>query len=114
MPLAAAHKKAAEELIASLSNVVAGGRGRRKLSEMFMYLPDRETWGDYYKVVRRPRCFQGVQDNLAKGNYSSAQAVWDDLNLIFDNALLYNEEQSQIAQDAVTLKVRSSICNCIC
>ncbi|KZV81764.1 hypothetical protein EXIGLDRAFT_685606, partial [Exidia glandulosa HHB12029] len=104
MPLAAAHKKAAEELIANLANTTSSGRGKRKLGEMFMLLPDRETWADYYKVVRRPRCFQGIQDNLAKGNYSSAHAVWEDLNLIFDNALLYNEEQSQIAQDAVTLK----------
>ena len=33
--------------------------------------------------------------------------VYTDLSLVFWNALFYNEAESQIAQDAVTLKVRS-------
>ena len=33
--------------------------------------------------------------------------MYDDLNLIFLNALHYNREDSQIAKDASTLKVRS-------
>ncbi|EJD55042.1 hypothetical protein AURDEDRAFT_155279 [Auricularia subglabra TFB-10046 SS5] len=105
MPLANAHKKASEELIkTTLIEATSPGRGKRKLSEMFMLLPDREAWAEYYKVIRRPRCLQGVLDNLLKGNYSSAQAVYDDLCLIFDNAMFYNEEESQIAQDAKVLK----------
>ena len=33
----------------------------------------------------------------------------DDLNLIFLNAFHYNREESQIAKDAKTLKVRSKL-----
>jgi Bromodomain len=34
--------------------------------------------------------------------------VYDDLVLVFANALHYNENDSQIAKDATTLKVSSS------
>ena len=45
--------------------------------------------------------------DLKANRFKDAQAVYDDLNLIFLNALHYNIEDSQIAKDANTLKVRS-------
>ena len=44
--------------------------------------------------------------DLKANRFKDAQAVYDDLNLIFLNALHYNIEDSQIAKDANTLKVR--------
>jgi len=49
----------------------------------------------------------GVLADLKANRFTDAQAVYDDLNLIFLNALHYNREDSQIAKDANTLKVRS-------
>ncbi|KAH7103153.1 hypothetical protein BKA62DRAFT_742637 [Auriculariales sp. MPI-PUGE-AT-0066] len=105
MPLAKAYSKAVEELVTAMIDVTATGKGKRKLTDIFMYLPDRQTLPEYYRAVRRPRCIQGVRDNLEKGYYSSAQAAYDDLVLIFDNALFFNQEHSQIAQDARVLKM---------
>jgi len=48
-----------------------------------------------------------VLADLRANRFKDAQAVYDDLNLIFLNALHYNREDSQIAKDANTLKVRS-------
>ena len=48
----------------------------------------------------------GVLTDLKANRFKDAQAVYDDLNLIFLNALHYNREDSQIAKDANTLKVR--------
>ena len=52
MTISADIKKAVEGLIEELCAVPAPGRGRRKLVEMFLDLPDREEWPDYYKVGR--------------------------------------------------------------
>jgi len=111
MPLAKAYAKAVEDLVAEMTEITAGNKGKRKLCDIFMYLPDRQALPDYFKAVRRPRCIQSVRDNLEKGYYSSAQAAYDDLLLIFSNALIYNEDGSQIAQDARQLKVRRA-CYC--
>ena len=48
----------------------------------------------------------GVLADLKANRFKDAQAVYDDLNLIFLNALHYNIEDSQIAKDSNTLKVR--------
>lgn len=47
MSISAAQKRAIEEVIKTLYNVT---KGRRKLCEMFMELPDKELWPEYYKV----------------------------------------------------------------
>lgn len=43
-------RAAIDTLIAELCDLSAPGRKPRKLSEMFMELPDREDWPDYYEV----------------------------------------------------------------
>lgn len=47
MSLPAAQRRAIEEVFKTLCSVT---KGRRKLCEMFMKLPDKETWSGYYKV----------------------------------------------------------------
>ena len=47
-----------------------------------------------------------MKANLAKSKYNDALQAYEDLNLIFLNAVFYNEDVSQIAKDARTLKVR--------
>ena len=46
-----------------------------------------------------------MKSSLAKSRYKDALQVYEDLNLVFLNALFYNEDGSQIAKDAKTLKV---------
>jgi chromatin structure-remodeling complex subunit RSC1/2 len=42
---------------------------------------------------------------LAKNRYKDPLQVYEDLNLVFLNAVFYNEEESQISRDASDLKV---------
>ena len=60
-----------------------------------------------FQVIQDPKCLNGVLADLRANRFKDVQAVYDDLNLIFLNALHYNREDSQIAKDANTLKVRS-------
>ena len=44
---------------------------------------------------------------MTKNRYKDARDVYTDISLVFWNALYYNEPGSQIADDALTLKVRN-------
>lgn len=50
MPISDVHRKAVEEVITALRAVSAGGRGKRLLADMFLDLPDKEAWAEYYEV----------------------------------------------------------------
>ena len=123
MPLPAAQKHDVEEVIKVILNATAP-RNKRKLADMFMDLPDKTAWSEYYEVrvevrtcvrvvlifsslqvIPQPRCLKGIQNNLSKNKYRDPLDVFTDLDLVFLNALYYNEEGSQIANDAATLKV---------
>lgn len=104
MPISPAQKTAIEEVINKLKSVTQGGRYKRSLIDAFLDLPDRESYPDYYGVIPLPRCINTVSQNLAKDEYDNCLATFDDLSLVFLNALYYNEEDSQIAMDAEKLK----------
>ena len=57
------------------------------------------------QVIQEPKCLNGVLADLKANRFKEIQTVYDDLNLIFLNALHYNREESQISKDAKTLKV---------
>ena len=46
-----------------------------------------------------------MQERVASGGYKDASEVFKDLELVFNNAMDYNEEGSQIWKDASQLKV---------
>ena len=108
MGISAAQKAAIEQVFESITSYsvpIGKGRQKRELAAEFMVLPDREVWADYYQVIPEPRCLSGIKNGVEKGDYKNAQQVFSDLNLVFSNALWFNEEQSQVAKDATALKV---------
>ncbi|KAL5518380.1 hypothetical protein ACEPAH_62 [Sanghuangporus vaninii] len=107
MAINEAQKKAIEEVIAVLTSATAGNKARRRLADMFLELPDRDAWPEYYEIITEPRCIDGVKFKLGRSDkrgYNNALVVFEDLSLVFLNALYYNEEGSQISKDATTLK----------
>ncbi|KAG8921040.1 hypothetical protein FRC00_009210, partial [Tulasnella sp. 408] len=100
---------------------VKNTRGK-PIAEPFAFLPDKNAWKDYYRVIPHPRSLNGVKENLDNGTYQTPQAVLDDLSLVFANAyglwllcppqqadgvysrLHFNEDGSVIHNDARTLK----------
>ena len=57
------------------------------------------------QVIAEPRCINGVQQKIASNGYKDPLEIYADLNLVFRNAMYYNEEGSQIWKDAAQLKV---------
>ncbi|GAA6019406.1 hypothetical protein JCM10207_001375 [Rhodosporidiobolus poonsookiae] len=86
-----------------ITNLTEEGTGR-VLAEDFEVLPDRKVWADYYKVIHQPMAFENVEGRVSKRFYTTVQQFVDEVNLIFDNAMFFNDESSRIWHDAATLK----------
>ncbi|KAI0638927.1 hypothetical protein C8Q77DRAFT_1078438 [Trametes polyzona] len=103
MAVTAAQKTAIEEVIRALTSATSR-RAKRRLADMFLDLVDKDSWPEYYEVIPQPRCINGVKSTLAQNKYKEPLDAFQDLQLVFLNALYYNEPGSQIAKDATTLK----------
>ncbi|EIW65096.1 uncharacterized protein TRAVEDRAFT_26037 [Trametes versicolor FP-101664 SS1] len=103
MPVSAAQKTAIEEVVRALTSATSR-RVKRRLADMFMELVDKDSWPEYYEVIPQPRCINGVKSTLAQNKYKDPLDAFQDIQLVFLNALYYNEPGSQIAKDATTLK----------
>ncbi|BFZ08168.1 hypothetical protein BsWGS_11204 [Bradybaena similaris] len=75
----------------------------RLLRPIFMVLPSRKDYPDYYQVIMEPIDMTMIEAKLRADKYSSEQALLSDFELMFNNARHYNEEGSQVYQDADTL-----------
>ncbi|KAI0782167.1 hypothetical protein C8Q75DRAFT_886490 [Abortiporus biennis] len=101
--LSAAQKHDIEQVLQAILDARAP-RKSRQLAAMFLDLVNRDEWPEYYEVIPDPRCINGVKESLEKNKYKDPLVVYRDLNLVFLNAMYYNEEGSQISKDARTLQ----------
>ncbi|KAF9581421.1 hypothetical protein BGW38_001576, partial [Lunasporangiospora selenospora] len=81
-------------------------KGGRVIAELFMALPDRDIYPDYYGVIKNPIAFDVIEDKLERGDYSGSQIenFANDLRTLTTNAKIYNIEGSLIHKDAATLE----------
>ncbi|KAN0121428.1 hypothetical protein V8E52_003324, partial [Russula decolorans] len=103
MAVTDAQKAAVEQVIQAIKSV-SSPRKKRVLADLFLDLVDKDAWADYYQVIPQPRCLNGIAQRLQAGSYTDPLKVYEDLSLVFWNALYYNEPTSQIYKDAETLK----------
>ncbi|UJR28717.1 hypothetical protein I4U23_009946 [Adineta vaga] len=72
----------------------------RILSTVFLTLPSKIDYPDYYEIIQRPIDLKRIESR----QYSSIEELSNDLQLLFDNACLYNEPGSTIYRDALSLQ----------
>ena len=77
----------------------------RQLSIIFLRLPNAKEFPDYYQVIKKPVDFEKIAAKVKGAVYQSMSECMDDFMLMFDNASKYNEPDSQIYKDALTLQV---------
>jgi len=75
----------------------------RLLRPIFMALPSRKDYPDYYQVIMEPMDLSMIQEKLKSEKYANEQAILSDFEQMFNNARHYNEVGSQVWQDANTL-----------
>src|SRR5699024_4285998 len=76
----------------------------RQLSPIFMKLPSRADFPDYYEVIRKPICLERIGSRVKNCIYDTVEDLLSDIILMLDNACKYNEPDSQVFKDALTLQ----------
>uniref|UniRef100_A0AAR2LPD9 Protein polybromo-1 n=1 Tax=Pygocentrus nattereri TaxID=42514 RepID=A0AAR2LPD9_PYGNA len=79
------------------------GSGRR-LCDLFMVKPSKKDYPDYYKIILEPMDLRTIDHNIRADRYHNEDAMLEDMKLMFRNARHYNEEGSQVYNDANTLE----------
>lgn len=59
---------------------------------------------DYFDIIKEPMDLSSVQKRLKDGNYNTMAKVVSDVNLVFDNAITYNGEDSDVGRMAIKLQ----------
>ncbi|QRV94709.1 bromodomain associated protein [Ceratobasidium sp. AG-Ba] len=70
----------------------------------FMDLVPRKEYPDYYQVIKKPTSFNQIIKRIKDKKYPNPKAFMDDVELVFTNATTYNEDHSQIWEDAKVLQ----------
>ncbi|CCL98132.1 uncharacterized protein FIBRA_00126 [Fibroporia radiculosa] len=76
----------------------------RMLSTEFMDLPNRKQWAIYYKTIKRPQCLENIFKRLKRKEYHTASDFANDVELVFSNALEFNQDHTGIWEDALVLR----------
>ncbi|XP_029455309.1 protein polybromo-1 isoform X5 [Rhinatrema bivittatum] len=90
-----------------LFNVVLEAREpgtNRKLCDLFMVKPSKKDYPDYYKIILEPMDMKIIEHNIRTDKYPGEEAMIEDMRLMFRNARHYNEEGSQVYNDAHILE----------
>ncbi|KAF8308665.1 hypothetical protein DL93DRAFT_2231442 [Clavulina sp. PMI_390] len=100
MPLSEVQKNDALDVLNTLYSHTIG---RRVLSTIFRTLPDRDEWLEYYEVIPQPRSLDGVKSTVERNRNTTVEGVRADIELVFKNAMHFNQDGSLIWTDAETL-----------
>ncbi|KAJ1663504.1 ATP-dependent DNA helicase Snf21, partial [Coemansia sp. RSA 25] len=77
---------------------------QRRRCDLFLDLPSRRDYPDYYVIIRHPIAMKTIRRNVKAGKYASIGDFHRDWKLMFDNARTYNEEGSMVYEDACEMQ----------
>ena len=75
----------------------------------FERLPDKAELPDYYAAIRNPIALDTIKKKHKRKKYQTVDQALHDLVLMFNNAKQFNQESSEVYQDAVELTKQASI-----
>lgn len=70
----------------------------------FMEKPSKKLYSEYYEVISEPIDFLEIESKIRTDQYSSEQDLIKDFKLMFSNCRQFNEENSPIYDDALSLE----------
>lgn len=73
----------------------------------FERIPDKAAMPEYHAEIKSPMAMDVLKRKLKRKKYNSVDHFMQDVELMFENAKQYNEEDSQIYKDAVHLQKES-------
>lgn len=116
-PLDPKVRKRLNKIFDSVYNTVVDVKDEdgRDRSEIFMELPDKREYRDYYAIIKRPISLEMIRKRIQGNHYTSLQGFKEDFRTIWENARTYNEEGSLVVEDANVLEVKPFLPKqCLC
>ena len=83
-----------DKILKSLRKV-KGANGEQILLP-FDRLPDKVEFPDYYQVIQNPLAFDVLKKKAKRKKYASVDEFMKDIELMFNNAMTYNEDGSDV------------------
>ncbi|GAA5997132.1 hypothetical protein JCM5350_005626 [Sporobolomyces pararoseus] len=71
---------------------------------LFNELPNKRDYADYYVLIRNPISLKEIKKKISKGLYPDCNAFANDIYLMLQNAMTYNDEGSIVYQDTLLLR----------
>eukprot|EP01135_Chromosphaera_perkinsii_P009290 Nk52_evm42s1705 gene=Nk52_evmTU42s1705 len=78
----------------------------RVISELFYALPTKKQFPEYFMIIQKPIDIKHILKKILKGTYKDFSSFAKDCDLMFTNARVFNDENSQIYADCVALETR--------
>ncbi|KAG4079697.1 hypothetical protein HA402_009083 [Bradysia odoriphaga] len=79
-------------------------KANRQLALIFMKLPSKNDYPDYYDIIKNPIDMEKIAHKLKTQVYETVDEIASDFMLMFENACKYNEPDSQLYKDALVLQ----------
>jgi len=86
----------------------------RNICKIFMKLPSKKQYPDYYELIKNPIDMKKIREKIDDFDYNDISQFSEDFNLLFNNAQEYNQEGSQVFNDAITLQKKIKRRNYTC
>ncbi|KAJ3415683.1 hypothetical protein HDV05_004361 [Chytridiales sp. JEL 0842] len=89
------------KMISNIKNFA--DKSGRILSTLFLVLPSKALYPDYYQFIKNPISIREIQGKITTGKYATIGALRMDVELMFENAMTYNMPESEVYEDAGAL-----------
>ena len=99
-------------MVARMKNILKGLRKFRdenenQLIRHFEKLPDKVTMPEYFSEIKSPMSIEMLKRNIKRNHYRSVDHFMAHVDMMFNNAKEYNEDGSEIFEDASTLQAEA-------
>lgn len=84
----------------------------RVLSDLFIRRPSSKLYPEYYLVIKEPIDLREIVGRIRSGGFAGLGEMEEALELMVNNALTFNEEDSQVYSVSVCVFVGYSITCC--
>ncbi|KAF2177403.1 chromatin structure-remodeling complex protein rsc1 [Zopfia rhizophila CBS 207.26] len=75
----------------------------------FERIPDKAVMPEYHAEIKSPMAMDMLKRKLKRKKYNSVDHFMQDVELMFENAKAYNEDDSQVYKDAVYLQKEARV-----
>lgn len=75
----------------------------------FEKLPDKAAISDYYTTITNPIALDNIKKKAKRKKYQSVEHVMSDIERMFENAKIYNEDDSPLFKAAVELQLQARV-----